>query len=222
MGITKTDADLIDLAIRYRPDIKTVCELGSQNLYRPGDNTEKPPFANILYNELGISGYDCIDMAGDNGAIQKDLSHPINLDWRADLVTDFGTSEHVVQADSIRTVAFHEGHINSIYPNKKPTDEQIRRGYYECWRNKHNLLNLGGVMISVNPKTGNWPEHGYTYVTKEFYLQLAMMVGYDLVWLAELPAMGNQNAVNIECVLFKKSDAFCSFDEFQNCEQFFS
>ncbi len=237
MGITASDIELINMARHYKPNIKTVLELGSQNLYRPGDDQVKPPFASEYYKSLGIE-YACIDMAGDNGAMTLDLSAPIHLVLkgpaigpsegakpleysRYDLITDFGTSEHVVANSEMTAVAFHEGHINSVYPTAQPTPDNIARGYYECWANKHRLLKNGGIMISVNPKTGNWPEHGYTYINQEFYIKLADLMGYMIHWLNENEAMGNPNAVNIECLLMKTVDNdFCTFEEFQTLPQF--
>lgn len=221
MGITASDIELITMAIHQKPGIKNVCELGSQNLYRAQDDREKPPFASELYKELGIS-YGCIDMAGDNNASTMDLSKDqIGELKRFDLVTDFGTSEHVVADAEMYSVPFHDGHINSMYPKAEPLHEDIRHGYYNCWKNKHNLLSVGGIMINVNPKTENWPGHGYTYIDKVFYLRLAELMGYEIYWLNENPAMGNDNALNIECVFRKAVDVeFVSFEDFQTCNQY--
>jgi len=222
MGITASDIELIQLACHQKKDIKTVCELGSQNLYRPGDDQVKPPFAKFFYESLGME-YTAIDMACDNGAMPWDLSQSIRkfTGITFDLITDFGTSEHVVANMPMVKHTFHDGHINSVYPTSQPTPEQIKCGYYECWRNKHNLLALNGIMISVNPKTGNWPEHGYTYINTDFYKMLAGLMGYEVYWLNENEAMGNPNAVNIECVLRKVIDnEFMSFEDFQTCDQF--
>lgn len=221
MGITASDIELIELTRFHNPKILQVLDLGSQNLYRPGDDPNKPPFASEYYQGLGLM-YKCIDMAGDNLAMKFDLSKPIPYPEKEfDLVTDFGTSEHVVSDVEMNSVAFHEGHINSVYPTSQPTEENIRRGYYECWRNKHRLLKERGFMISVNPKTGHWPGHGYTYIDKEFYYQLAKMMAYEIYWLNENEAMGNPEAVNIECVLRKiMPNDFCSFENFQTCNQF--
>ncbi len=216
--------ELIDLARNRKPEILSVIELGSQNLYRAGDDPNRPPFASTFYESLGIV-YQCIDMAGDNGAIQTDLSKVMSLDseFKFDLVTDFGTSEHVVTGVEMKNHFFENVNINSMYPVRKPTTKEIKEGFYNCWKNKHNLLKLNGFMISVNPKTKNWPEHGYTYLTINFYRQLAELMGYEIIWLNEHEAMGNPNAVNIECVLRKVVDnEFCDIDDFQLCEQFLS
>lgn len=236
MGITSTDIDLIRIALDRKPDIKTVCELGSQNLYL--EYHEKPPFASSWYEEKGLI-YHCIDMAGDNEAIQIDLSKDIEIkddttitqdittiEFKKikipfDLVTDFGTSEHVVKAKETFSHAFHEGHINSIYPTEG-TITGIIEGFYECWKNKHNLLKEGGLMINVNPKTGHWPNHGYTYVDLDFYKELAKQMNYEVILLHELAAMGNiESGMNIVCIL-KKNTArpFLSFKDFQKIKTY--
>ena len=65
MGYTKFTVDLIS---RHLEGVKSVIDLGSQNLYI--ENLEKPPFASGWYEERGIE-YTCIDLAGDNNAIKK-------------------------------------------------------------------------------------------------------------------------------------------------------
>lgn len=209
MGITASDINLLDIVIRHRP-IKSVCELGSQNLYLHGE--AKPPFASSWYESRGIE-YSCIDLAGDNNAMQFDLSIPIPLDKKYDLVTDFGTSEHVVQMKGFETVPFHDGHINSIYPTEVSDADA---GLYNCFLNKHNLLNINGIMINVNPKTGNWPGHGYHYFTTEFYKQLVASSDYDIIGLGENASMGNNvDGWNVFCVLRKIGNRFPSFEEFK-------
>lgn len=225
MGITASDITLIEKALEIKPDIKNVCELGSQNLYL--DNDPKPPFASEWYKARNIH-YTCIDMAGDNGAFKLDLSRKLFIEDGGfllgrtfDLVTDFGTAEHVVQVPEYQSVAFHDGHINSVYPAAQPTEQEITEGFYYCWKNKHKLLSDGGVMINVNPMTGNWPGHGYTYLTKNFYTKLAELMGYEILHLEDHPAMGNTiSGWNVCCILEKTEDReFISFEEFQQCEQ---
>lgn len=214
MGITAYDVTLLEKALSINPEIKNVCELGSQNLYL--DNSDKPPFASSWYEERGID-YTCIDLAGDNKAKEIDLSFSVPEDMKNffDLVTDFGTSEHVVQMESFTKTAFHEGHINSIYPEKIRENGDIW-GIYNCWKNKHDMLKCSGVMVNVNPKFGNWPDHGYHYYTLDFYNELCSINGYEIVVLEEHAAMGNTiSGWNIVCMLIKgNDDPFMSFIEF--------
>jgi hypothetical protein len=204
MGITAFEVKLMDRVLKNYPQLKTVCELGSQNLYLEA-NQDKPPFASDWYRARGLD-YKCIDLAGDNHALQLDLSVPFKNFDQYDIITDFGTSEHVVQSNSVTLTAFHDGHIHSVYPDDV-SHERICLGFYSCWLNKHKMLRTGGLMFNVNPKTGNWPGHGYTYYTTQFYEQLAGLAGYKIVELGEHPAMGNtENGWNVYCVLQKQED----------------
>lgn len=218
MGICASDIQLIERALEIKPNIEDVCELGSQNLYI--GNEDKPPFASEWYKSKGVF-YSCIDMAGDNGAHQHDLSKPFYKHAEFDLITDFGTAEHVVAGVDMKNHFFENVNINSVYPTRTPTDEEIAEGFYNCWRNKHELLAVDGLMINVNPKTGNWPGHGYTYLTKNFYTKLAELMGYEILHLEDHPAMGNTiSGWNVCCILRKKEDReFISFKDFQQCEQ---
>lgn len=238
MGITAKDVELLEVVIGIDPNIKSVLELGSQNLYL--NNEKNPPFASEWYVGRGMK-YTCIDLAGDNMALKIDLSKPIELvvvdkgatpgpstmnpkplDFKPfklifDLVTDFGTSEHVVRMKAFTSVPFHDGHINSIYPDGV---EDALLGFYHCWKNKHDVLKKGGFMVNVNPKTGNWPDHGYHYYTLAFYEKLAELCGYQIIQLEEHAAMGNVlNGWNICCILMKLNDKeFISLEEFKTLD----
>jgi len=226
MGITNFSKSLIEKALQIKPDIKSVIELGSQNDYTTGE--ANPPFANNLYKQFGVSRYACIDLAGDNNSIKIDLSEAIPEFTKSeggrpqyqhnsfDLVTDFGTSEHVVKMSEYESIPFHEGHINSIYPKGEVTEEQIAQGYYNCWLNKFNLCKVGGLIISENPLTGNWPEHGYSYLGVGFYDELCSMSDLEGIEQGFEAAMGNtQSGWNYWSVLKKTGSKFPPFEQFQ-------
>lgn len=215
MGYTKQDTELIE---KYLTEVKSVMDIGSQNVYIEADNP-KPPFASEWYKSKGIDDYSCIDLAGDNNALKIDLSYPIEvgLNKKFDLLVDGGCGEHIVQMEGYENVAFHDGHINSIYPTKV---KNIDLGYYNGWFNKHNLLKIGGIMININPKTESWPSHCYTYLTTDFYIQLEKISGYKIIELFEHPAMGNTlDGWNIVCVMQKESDLFPDFETFNTLDK---
>jgi hypothetical protein len=219
MGITAHSIQLIEKALVHNPSIKSVIELGSQNLYT--GNEVDPPFASTWYKARGIK-YESIDMAGDNGAMRLDLSKPISLKKSFDLVTDFGTSEHVVRMQDYESVEFHSGYINSIYPKGEVKISDIETGFYNCMKNKHNLLAKGGICVSENPLTGSWPGHGYSYYTEEFYTELCRLMGYQLLEVGKDAAMGNtKDGWNVYC-LYKKvtNSEFLSEAEFYDVKKF--
>lgn len=228
MGITQLSYELLKRTKLQNMDIKSVCELGSQNDYTT--NEANPPFANGLYKRLGIDHYVCVDLAGDNSAIGADLSQIFYLTKDAiphlhselneilhfDLVTDFGTSEHVVKMKhGFTNVGFHDGQINSIYPEVAPTEDEAKEGYYNCWLNKFNLCKENGIIISENPLTKNWPLHGYSYLGVDFYDELVKASDLEIIEQGLEAAMGNTtDGWNIWSVLKKTGNKFPSFDEF--------
>lgn len=192
MGITSFSVELIE---RNKGNAKTVIEIGAQNLYN--QPALPAPYANQYYESVDME-YSCIDLSKENNCIEIDLSKPLeNPIGTYDLVTDFGSQEHIGN--------------NGVHDPE---------AFYNCWKIKHDLLKSGGTMINENPKTGNWPSHGFNYVTQDFYFKLAELCGYIILELGEHPAMGNvTDGWNIYCVLRKNSDAeFISLEEFKTLD----
>lgn len=214
MGYTAHDISLIT---KHLGGIKSVLDFGAQCNYSI-PNQAVPPFIDSWYRAKGIQ-YDCIDLAGDNEALIWNWSYPLEHEGISyDAVIDCGSSEHSAAIDDrdYQTTSFYKGHINSVYPKVAPSKDQIEYGFYNCWLNKHNFCKTGGLIISVNPKTGNWPLHGYTYLTKDFYTELEKMADYEILELGETAASGNTvDGYNIYAVLRKVGDRFPSFEEFK-------
>ncbi len=189
MGIT--DFSLIILN-KYVKTNDKVLELGAQNLY--ASEFEGSPYADLYYKRKQCK-YTCLDLNEENNALNLDLATKLSLD-KYNVVTDFGTSEHVG--------------INGKHDAK---------AFYNCWLNKHNACEVGGLIISENPKTGNWPGHGFNYVTENFYRKLAEYNGYEILEIGEHPAMNNiENGWNIYCVLRKTQDKFMTLTNFKKLE----
>jgi hypothetical protein len=189
MGIT--DFSLLILN-KYLKANDKVLELGAQNLY--ASEFEGSPYADLYYKRKQCE-YTCLDLNEENNALNLDLATKLSLD-KYNVVTDFGTSEHVG--------------INGKHDAK---------AFYNCWLNKHNACEIGGLIISENPKTSNWPEHGFNYVTENFYRQLAYSNGYEILEIGEHPAMNNtENGWNIYCVLRKTQDKFMTLTNFKKLE----
>lgn len=175
-------------------NVKSVIDLGAQNNYAQPDLPA--PYISEWYKEKQIE-YSCIDLNGENNAIPFDLSEKI-AGGQFDLVVDAGTSEHIGK--------------NGVF-----SWEAI----YNCWLNKHNLLKMDGLMYNENPKTGNWPGHGFNYYTTKFYNQLQQSTDYDyrILDIGEHPAMGNTtDGWNVFTILKKKSEKFPSLEEFMKMD----
>jgi hypothetical protein len=199
MGYTGFTKSIINTVIKTY-NSKTVIDLGSQQDY---DQPNLPaPYISGWYEAEGIA-YECIDLNGENYAYILDLGYPLpedfltgrpsNVSRYCDLVVDAGTSEHVGRNSAFSWEAI-----------------------YNCWLNKHNLLKIGGTMVNENPKTGNWPGHGFNYYAKEFYRALEGVTDYHVILLDEHPAMENRSdGWNVVCVMQKKSDRFPTLEEFK-------
>jgi len=142
-------------------------ELGSQQAYQfhHAEVPEGAP-AKPAWERLGVR-HVSVDLNGEFGAQRLDLSRPIEkAEWDGafDVVTDFGTSEHVGRS------------LGALY---------------HCRANCHRWCRPGGLMFFVNPKTGHWPDHGYHYFTVEHYEQLARACLYHIVQVYEHPTLGN-------------------------------
>lgn len=194
MGVTQYDIKMLETLINQY-DIKSVIELGSQQQYTE-ENYGR--YMSEWYGGKGIS-YLCIDLNQENNAISVDLSKSLELNYVADLVTDFGTSEHV-----------SDHGLN--YDEALFSWEAI----YNCWFTKFKLCDFYGWIASENPKTGNWPKHGVNYYTKQFYIDLANHSGLTILSLDEVAAMGNEtDGWNIVCIMRKITNHFPTLEEFK-------
>lgn len=174
----------------YLPHVHSVVDLGAQNDYR---FPLPAPYTQHSYYQG--KDYEAIDINGENGATPLDLSILHTFDKQFDLLVDAGTSEHVGKEGK------HD--ITAIY---------------NCWKNKHNLVKVGGYIISENPKTGNWPGHGFNYYTIEFYENLAKLANYNLINSGSVAAMGNYtDGWNVYAVLQKTKEEFISLSDFKKC-----
>src|SRR3990167_5461502 len=185
MGITTHSLTLIESTLMYAKEnnvkIDSVMELGSQNLY--ADQYPGNPYGSVYYQGKGIK-YNCIDLNGENNAIKIDLEKPLpefstsqELNIKYNLLTDFGTSEHI-------------------------------RDAYVINKTIYDLTEPDGYIIRENPKTGNWKDHGFNYVTMDFYRKLCSANNLKIILLSEHPAVGNiTDGWNVCCVMKKNSNS---------------
>lgn len=192
MGYTSFTKELVRRIIKeYNP--KSVLDLGSQQDY---DQPLLPaPYISSWFEDKGID-YTCIDLNGENNAIQIDLGNPpgdIRMSGTFQLIVDAGTQEHIGR----------DGHFEW-------------EAIYNCWKVKTVLCEKGGIIISENPKSGHWPLHGYQWFTDAFYRQLETTSGLKILEIGEVCAMGNcETGKNIYCVMQKHSDTFPHLDLFK-------
>jgi hypothetical protein len=177
MGITDKAFLVLEEHFKKYPNTKSVLELGSQNFYHNFGAVRYGVYADVYYRAKGVTRYECIDINGENGARVLNLTQPVPFFGAYDLVTDFGTQEHISTQMNVE-------HL------------------YNCWTTKYNAASRH--IISANPKTGNWPKHGAYYFRKEFYEVLARLTGMKIVRLEEHFVMGNdKDGWEVLCILEK-------------------
>jgi hypothetical protein len=144
------------------------------------------PYMSEWYKEKGII-YESIDLSGENGCVVQDLTEKFDL-W-ANFKFDL-----CVDAGTLE-------HVSNLHAGLK---------------NLFNHCKDGGYIYRENPKTGNWPGHGFNYMTEAFYIELQGITDIEIVRLGEHAAMGNYiDGWNIYCLMIKNGSKFPTFNQFK-------
>lgn len=90
------------------------------------------------------------------------------------------------------------------------TKEHIHR-LQTAFENQYNMTKVGGLIYCENPKTGSWPNHGFHYFEREFYIKLSDLTGMDILALEDHAAMHNiTDGWNVIALLRKNREGFIS------------
>lgn len=191
--IVEPFVSLIDIALQTLTmpvsDMR-VCEFGNQYMRVPGI----PHSSGKEYFESLGAKHISLDLNGRTGSIKMDLSKDVLLmhpEWAGafDLVTDFGTIEHV------------------------------ENGVYEAFLNAHNLCRKGGVMLHTLPLSGCWPGHSPYHFDDVFFPRLALCSKYVVVVHSlQTTTYGKHSRkpkTNVSAVMIKSRDEpFMSKEQF--------
>lgn len=183
MGYTDFTKKQVERAISYTAKPRqSVIELGSQQDHT--SSLRPMPYMNDWFlNRMGFDEYRCIDINGENNALNIDLSKPLDYGEHSscDLVTQIGTFEHV----------------------SGPDGKFSWEASYWCWHHIYYLANLAtGVIYNESPQTGSWPKHGVAYLTAEFIYQLCEASGLRLIDIGVHPACHNtRNGYNVWAIM---------------------
>jgi hypothetical protein len=131
-------------------------ELGDQDL-TPGDGQPRMKFRNTCRNQF--KSWRTLDLWPTEGVEIFDLSIVSDEKDCADIITNYGTSEHV-----------------------EPEACQ-----YNCWVNIHNFLRVGGTAIHALPLVGAWEDHCRYYCNLDFFRHFNDY-GYEIVDLQVTPS----------------------------------
>lgn len=125
-------------------------ELGDQDHIHFGDKCRN------RWSSL-FKSYVSLDLWRSSGVTNFDLSNDSPTSFSADIITNFGTSEHV-----------------------EPT-----LGHYNCWKNVNSWLEVGGYVVSEVPEDGHWLGHGRFTYTDNFFMSFEK-IGYKVVVLKRI------------------------------------
>lgn len=157
--------------VRYieRHAVNTIGGLDGKSMLELGDQVLKG-MKKITHLKTGKEYFESkgvehisIDLNGKRGALKHDLSKPIiNPNWAKhfDIITNLGTTEHV-----------------------EPQSSQ-----YVCFRNIHNFLKIGGIVIHVLPDIEIRKEHNFNTDHANNYYKISFFdmltcsgLAYDLI-----------------------------------------
>jgi len=194
MGIVPCSIELLNRHIAHIGGLRgcRIMEIGDQQMYcHP--NVPEGSAAKIWFGRQGAALHVSVDLNGLLGALPLNLARPIEkpeFDLNFDIVTDFGTSEHVGP------------HLLDLY---------------NCRANCHRWCRSKGLLLFMNPKTGHWPGHGYHYFTQKHYEALADACGYRVLEISEAPSCGNtKDGWQVHAVFLKQNEPpFISFERYQ-------
>jgi hypothetical protein len=200
MGISRNTMDLIEaakdiLGIDFK-DLK-ICEFGAQELRRSGFaidhpvNTQKMCIAKQYFELLGAE-HVSLDINEKYGSIHVDLSMPIDPadKWYRyfDILTDFGTIEH------------------------------IKNAQYQSFKNAHNLVRNDGIMIHCLPMVGRIQRFHRpsicAYYEKDFFEKLARANNYEMIFETVFNNKPRCGGGNLTVSMRKQGNEFMTEEEF--------
>lgn len=142
-----------------------ICELGNQHIWEPARTVTGT--AHLVARDWmiarGVARYASLDTNGLDGSIPCDLSKPLSdhsFDGAFDIVTNMGTSEHVIGTATNRA----EMVANNVV----------------CLANMLDLCRIGGVMVHQVPPVGTWPGHSPIHYRQGYPQALADSCGSRL------------------------------------------
>lgn len=149
-------------AFRDRPDEWSLLNpLVGNSCLELGNKKNGPFIYKEAFEQLGYR-HVSVDWNGENGALPFDLRHPISL-GTFDLVTNFGTSEHVDSQEGVWQNMVSACHDGSVLISTVPI-----------------------------PGGKDWWWHGIAYPEQAFYVALAALNGFEIERLYTVGDVGRR------------------------------
>lgn len=158
MGIGKYDLKIIDILRdgSLIPAGARVMEIGAQQLNDGADLPLDAPYARDLWKSWGYK-YACIDIDGSPDALPLDLNYdkaPLFHRGKYDLVTNFGTTEHIANQLNAFEVIHDLTKVNGIMLHNVPA-----QGYHT-----HGLVNYTLKFFWMLARSNNYKWHWMDFI----------------------------------------------------------
>ncbi len=154
MGVYKELYDrYLEVKTKHFTPQMTLLELGDQDILFEGPASKFRELEQSYYKQ-----WASLDLHDRPGVTLKDLSILENDLGQWDVLTNFGTSEHV----------------------------EPELGHYNCWKNIHNWTVVSGYAMHDVPEAGSWPGHCRFRYSLDFFNEFKE-IGYEITELVQVP-----------------------------------
>jgi len=190
MSISDGNIGLIRVALvdvnEDRPEWRGIKmgELGNQKILSKGPNGKEINRgpAKEIFSEKGVE-HISFDMNGKDGALALDLCQPIPEEW----------------------IGYFD--IVTNYGTTEHVENQ-----YQVWKNIHDLVRVGGAIVSSIPHVGYWKKHCPYHYSPSFPSILANANGYEVSY-EEIQVRHKVNKL-VNFVLIKGNQDFQTLETF--------
>lgn len=132
---------ILDLDIKYKivSESKSITELGPSDLMPGAQKLLASENQNLKFNKgsardwyanLGLTQYTAFDIVDDPRSRKADLSTILNLEETWDIVTNFGTSEHVFNQSVVMKNCHDFAKVGGVILHVVPMSSGMNHGFY--------------------------------------------------------------------------------------------
>lgn len=153
-----------------------VIEFGAQQCWYPSSIFPQGSYFQKTFKDT-YKEIHTFDIVKEHELVEQfDLRNELVLPYKADIITDFGTLEHI------------EG----------------KKGLYMAWKNFHNVCKKGGLMVHCIPEEGSYKDHCFWWYTQDFMKKLAEANKYEIIELESIGK--DAEHMNVWVAMWKTED----------------
>jgi len=198
---------------------KSICDIGDQqlNTIDPKDGENKihlDPSAQLIrkyFIEKGFK-YESIDMT-DTCTQKLDLNYdkvPLKLINKFDVVTNIGTSEHIVNNLNVFRSMDYLCKQNGVMLNSIPLGHHFNHGFYSynpqiLWHlSRSNNYEIINQFIQIGDRYKNFPGNYSEFIMDTNMIEDDIFTSYNLVFVVRKKQKAFIAPVDVENVIFNK------------------